>query len=113
MCACFAAEDGGRGRPWQATHRPYRPDFQDMASFKTTSWEQRPRLFKATPERVAFFKGLLSLPHYLELARRREATGRGAFRCAKDVNAARYRQGKRETLTVEVRAGGVVVRAGR
>lgn len=75
---------------------------QSVDTFQTTSWEQQPRLFKATPERVAFFRGLLSLPHYLELARRREASGR-FFHCAKDVNAARYRQGKRETLTVEVR----------
>lgn len=80
---------------------PSRP--KDPAAFRTATWEQRPRVFKATPERVAFFQGLLSLPHYLDLARRREASRKGPFQCALDVNAARYRQGRRETLTVEVR----------
>lgn len=91
--------------PTHQAHLPF-THHQDPTAFRATCWEQRPRVFKATPERAAFFKGLLSLPHYLELARRREASGRQPFHCAVDVNAARYRQGKRETLTVEVGCGG-------
>lgn len=86
--------------------QPHHHEKQDPAAFKASHWEQRPRVFKATPERAAFFRGLLALPHYLDLARRREGQGR-PFHCAADVNAARYRNGRRETLTVEVGAVGI------
>jgi len=75
----------------------------NTASFLENRWEQAPCVFQATPERLAYFHHLLSLPSYLQAAQKRDEpkaknpTPR-SFRLGVDVNAARYVHGHRETL---------------
>jgi hypothetical protein len=75
----------------------------NTASFLEKQWEQAPCVFPATPERLAYFHHLLSLPSYLQAAQKRDEptakkTTPRSFRLGVDVNAARYVHGHRETL---------------
>lgn len=68
-------------------------------------WEKQPGVFKATPGRMALFQGMCSLPTLLNWLRQREKK-QGPLEFAVDVNAARYRDGTRETPNGEVRTRG-------
>ncbi|KAF8073009.1 RIOX2 [Scenedesmus sp. PABB004] len=70
-------------------------------TFLSKYWEQQPAVFRATPERAALFQGLCSLPALLAWLRAREAKA-GPLEFGVDVNAARYRDGVRETPNGDV-----------
>ncbi|KAM3570911.1 hypothetical protein VYU27_007030 [Nannochloropsis oceanica] len=81
---------------------------ENTASFLENQWEQAPCVFRASPERLAYFHHLLSLSSYLQAAKKRDEPRRvksadkmpasRSFRLGVDVNAARYVRGHRETL---------------
>lgn len=70
---------------------------QDPGKFLESYWEQSPAVFRATPERVALFRDMCSLPTVLSWLRAREKKRAGPLEFGVDVNAARYRDGVRET----------------
>jgi hypothetical protein len=76
---------------------------QDPDAFFKGNWEQKPAVFKATPERVALFQGLCSFPSVLNWLKQREKKA-GPLAFGVDVNAARYKNGVRETPNGEVRS---------
>ncbi|KAL4438516.1 hypothetical protein ABPG77_000164 [Micractinium sp. CCAP 211/92] len=70
-------------------------------AFLAGTWEQQPAVFKATPERRAFFEGLASFSQLAHVARICEGEGE-PLEFGVDVNAARYVDGRRETPNGEV-----------
>lgn len=74
---------------------------QDPDTFFKGNWEQKPAVFKATPERVALFQGLCSFPAVINWLKQREKKA-GPLAFGVDVNAARYKKGVRETPNGEV-----------
>jgi hypothetical protein len=80
---------------------------QDPDAFFKGNWEQKPAVFKATAERVALFQGLCSFPAVLNWLKQREKKA-GPLAFGVDVNAARYKNGVRETPNGEVRDPGAV-----
>ncbi|WIA29285.1 hypothetical protein OEZ86_011790 [Tetradesmus obliquus] len=74
---------------------------EDPDTFFKGNWEQKPAVFKATPERVALFQGLCSFPAVINWLKQREKKA-GPLAFGVDVNAARYKKGVRETPNGEV-----------
>ncbi|GBF91033.1 bifunctional lysine-specific demethylase and histidyl-hydroxylase [Raphidocelis subcapitata] len=72
---------------------------ETSAAFFADCWERRPRLFKATPARATLAARLTTLPTLLAWLAAAEAAdgGRSPLRFGRDVNAARYQNGVRET----------------
>jgi hypothetical protein len=70
---------------------------QDAASFMKEGFERGPAVFKATPARRALFSGLVDYAALLRLAQKLDAEN-DPLLFEKDINAARYVNGKRETL---------------
>jgi hypothetical protein len=85
--------------PAAATPRTETPSPQTADAFFADCWERRPRVFKATPARAALAARLTTLPTLLGwlAAAERAGGGRSPLRFARDVNAARYLDGVRET----------------
>jgi hypothetical protein len=75
------------------------PGPQTSSAFFAECWEKAPRVFKATPARAALTARLTTLPSLLAWVRDVEAAGDGEspLMFGRDVNAARYRDGARET----------------
>lgn len=70
-------------------------------TFFSTHWEKQPAVFRATPGRVALFQGMCSFPTVINWLKQREKKS-GPLEFGVDVNAARYRDGTRETPNGEV-----------
>ncbi|KAL4853814.1 Ribosomal oxygenase 2 [Chlorella vulgaris] len=70
---------------------------KDAASFMKKGFERGPAVFKATPARRALFSGLVDYAALLRLAQKLDAEN-DPLLFEKDINAARYVNGKRETL---------------
>jgi hypothetical protein len=85
--------------PSPPPHLPPLPLNQTSATFFSECWERAPRVFKATPERAALAARLTTLPSLLAWLREEEAAcdGESPLAFGRDVNAARYRDGVRQT----------------
>lgn len=81
-----------------------RCSLQDPEEFFNGDWEQQPAVLKATPERIALFQGLCSYPAVINWLKQREKKS-GPLEFGADVNAARYKDGVRETPNGEVGSG--------
>eukprot|EP00879_Flechtneria_rotunda_P000471 GHRR01000573.1.p1 GENE.GHRR01000573.1~~GHRR01000573.1.p1 ORF type:complete len:692 (+),score=292.63 GHRR01000573.1:55-2076(+) len=100
----LAQQQQGSNVPWQQIDRDplsFLVAPQTADAFHTDNWEQQPAVFKATPERIALFQGLCSLPAVLNWLKQREKKA-GPLEFGVDVNAARYKDGVRENPNGDV-----------
>ena len=74
---------------------------QNRREFFEGKWEQQPAVFKATSERIALFQGLCTFPAIVNWLKQREKKS-GPLEFGVDVNAARYKDGVRETPNGDV-----------
>jgi hypothetical protein len=74
---------------------------QDVGEFFRENWEKRPRVFR-NAFTDSFFADRLSFPRLLDLVQRLAGED-DALDFGLDINAARYRDGVRETPNREVR----------
>eukprot|EP00775_Hariotina_reticulata_P000580 gene580-859_t len=74
---------------------------EDPDTFFAKHWEQQPAVFKATSERTALVQGLCSFPAVVNWLKQRQQRA-GPLEFGVDVNAARYKDGVRETPNGEV-----------
>lgn len=77
------------------------PLLQNGKEFLAGKWEQKPAIFKATPDRLALVHGLCTFPAVINWLKQREKKS-GPLEFAVDVNAARYKDGIRETPNGDV-----------
>lgn len=76
---------------------------QARSTFFSKYWEQQPLVSRATPARAALCQGLsCTFPTFINWLKQREKKS-GPLEFGVDVNAARYRDGTRETPNGEVR----------
>jgi hypothetical protein len=84
------------------------PHQQTTQEFFSQYWEQQPLYIKATPGRTAFFQRLIGgTPSFLKVLEGRERS-EGPLAFGVEVIAARYQDGRRETLEAEVGGRGWV-----
>lgn len=87
---------------------------ETSAKFFAECWERQPRVFRATPQRAALAASLTTLPSLLKWVAAQEAadpSGESPLLFGRDVNAARYRDGVRETPNGEDEAGSEALRS--
>jgi len=85
---------------------------QTSAKFFADCWERKPCVFKATPKRAALAATLTTLPSLLSWIKTHEAQEGclSPLMFGRDVNAARYRDGERETPNGAAEAGSEELR---